>query len=1050
MTAIDSNKSSRFGDWLESERGARIIYFAIIPVLVILALFMPPISLVQRISGLGTTRITEAGGAVTDPDGSQVIFAPGSASRPFKAALSSVPRISFLEGSAGSDLKAAAAAIPANLMAKSPLYQLKLSGESPSQSTWVMPIPNDSEPYETLDLYTWDQPSQSWQWLPHKIIREDDQVESRMNAVPLSAMIVQTNSEPAVISADVAQASSLPNEAMGALAQVHPTGLQLGEGGSLTGALDATFDQLGGSYAVVPVIRNYEGPIVRSDLLANMLVDSNQRQAHIESIVNTVVGNSYQGVDVDYRGLDKNLRGEFNQFVKDLAEQLHAQGRKLGVRVEPPTQVSEDSWDTGPYDWQALGMIADTLKVPAPVDPQAYATGGQFDALLQYAVGQVNRYKLEVLLNGQSVEKAGSYLLPKTYADALQPLLGRVESDATVVEPGQPINLALVSSKPNSGLVYDPNIGTYVYRYQDDQGNARTVWLENAASLAHKLDLLKQYNLQGFTLENMPADGLDTDLWSLMRGYQQGSIQPIESNLAVEWTLKGANGEKISEVRPLTDPNLVVQAPQQAGEFQVEAAIVDRGQVLQTAVGTPIAVATYTPTPTPTPEFTPTPEATPTPVTAELTVTSATLNARSGPGTSYGRVGQLSRGETYTITGRTEAGDWWQVSYNGKPAWVSGDLVDVSGPAESVAMVEVAPPPTAAPQAAAARAASSSPARATTGGTAFGYGMQIPNWDVAGLAAKVRGAGFNWVKFQTPWKDIEGTAGALDWGGLDGTVDTANGAGLKVLLSVPKAPAWARPGNTDLSVEGPPADPATYARFLGQLAGRYCGRVHAIEVWNEQNLWYEWGHQALSAADYVRLLGAAYQAIKAACPQTVVVSGALTPTGAPPPDAVDDMTYLEQMYQAGLKNVSDAIGAHPSGFNVAPDVGGGQAACDYIRSQGSLFVGPCNSPHHSWSFRATMEGYRNIMVKYGDGNKKIWPTEFGWAAGWLGKPGYEYANDNTLEEEASYTVRAYQMMKGWGWVGPAFLWNLGYTDADGGQWNINGRPAYAALQAMPK
>jgi uncharacterized protein YraI len=1051
MTAIDSSKSSRLGYWLESKRGAGIVYFAIIPVLVVLALLLPPISIVQRISGLGSTRITEAGGVVSDPDGSQVIITPGAASRPFRATLSSVPRITFLEGSAGGDLKEAAAAIPTRLMAKSPFYQLKVSGEVPSQSTWVMPIPNDSEPYETLDLYTWDAPTQSWQWLPHRVIPEDDQVESRLNAVPLSAMIVQTNPEPSLISADAAEAKALPAEALGALAQIHPTGLQLGDGGSLSGALDATFDQLGGSYAVMPVIRNYDGPIVRSDLLANMLIDSEQRQTHVEAIVNTVVGNSYQGVDIDYRGLDKNLRGEFNQFIKDLAEQLHAQGKTLGVRVEAPSQVSEDTWDTGPYDWQALGLIADSIKIPAPVDPQAYSTDGQFDALLKYAVGQVNRYKLQILLSGQSVERAGSYLLPKTYSDALQPLLGRVESDVTVVEPGKPINLALVSSRPNSGLVYDPNIGTYVYRYQDDQGNARTVWLENAASLAHKLEILKQYNAQGFTLERLPADGLDTDLWSLMRDYQQGSIKPIESNLAVEWTLTGPDGQKISQVRPLTEPNLVVQAPQGAGELQVQAAIVDRGQVLQTTAGTPIAIATYTPTPTPTPELTPTPEATPTPVTAELAVTSPTLNVRSGPGTAYPRVGQIRRGETYTIVGRTEAGDWWQVTYDGKPGWVSSDLVTVNGPVDSVAMVEVAAAPTAAPQAAtSAKAASSSPARSSGASSGFGYGLQTPNWDVASLSAKVRGAGFNWVKFQTPWKDLEGSAGSIDWGGLDGTVNTANAAGLKVLLSVPKAPAWARPGNTDMNVEGPPADPATYANFVGQLAGRYCGKVHAIEVWNEQNLWYEWGNQALSAADYVRLLSAAYNAIKSACPQTTVVSGALTPTGAPPPAAVDDMTYLEQMYQAGLKNVSDAIGAHPSGFNVSPDVGGGQAACDFIRSQGSQFVGPCNSPHHSWSFRATMEGYRNIMAKYGDGGKKIWPTEFGWASGWLGKPGYEYANDNTPDEQAQYTVRAYQMMKNWGWVGPAFLWNLGYTDADGGQWNIDGRSTYAALQAMPK
>jgi uncharacterized protein YraI len=1049
MTAIGSTKSSRLGSWLESRSGARIVYFAIIPVLVLLALLLPPISIVERISGLGATRITEAGGVVTDPDGSQVIFVPGSVSRPFRATMSAVPRISFLEGSAGSDLKAAAAGIPARLMAKSPFYQLKVSGELPSQSTWVMPIPNDSEPYETLDLYTWDAPSQSWQWLPHKIIREDDQIESRMNAVPLSAMIVQTNLEPAVISADAAMASALPSEALGALAQVHPTGLQLGEGGSLTGALDVTFDQLGGSYAVIPVIRNYEGPIVRSDLLANMLVDSEQRQAHIDAIVNTVVGSSYQGVDIDYRGLDKNLRGEFNQFVEDLAKELHAQGKQLGVRVEAPSQVSEDTWDTGPYDWQALGLIADALKIPAPVDPQAYAVGGQFDALIQYAVGQVDRYKLGMLLNGQSVEKAGSYLLPKTYADALQPLLGRVQSDLTVVEPGKPINLALVSSRPNSGLVYDPNIGAYVYRYQDDQGNARTVWLENAASLAHKLDILKGYNVQGFTLETLPADGLDADLWPLMRGYQQGTIQPIQSNLAVEWTLKGPNGQKISQVRPLTDPNLVLQAPQEAGEFQVEAAIVDRGQVLQTTAGTPIAVATYTPTPTPTPEFTPTPEATPTPVTAELSVNSATLNVRSGPGTAYPRVGQLRRGETYTIVGRTEAGDWWQLTYDGKSAWVSGELVTVSGPTESVAMVEVEPPPAAAPQAAPAKAASSgSPSYPRAPGS-FGYGVQAQVYggaDLGYVANATRNMGFNWVKFQVPWKDFEGSKGSRDFGGLDSIVNTLNGSGLNVLMSVVKAPNWSRPGNTDLSVEGPPANPQDYADFVGALAGHFKGRVKAIEVWNEQNLWYEWGHEPLDPGRYMELLCRAYGTIKGADPSMSVIAGALTPTGVNDGStAIDDVAYLQRMYATGrMQRCSDGVGAHPSGYNNPPDAKFGY----------SNPAEPSFKNHPSFFFRDTMERYRSVMVANGDSGKRVWPTEFGWASTSSPVAGYEYARDITPEEQAQFLVQAYQMAKNWGWVGPMFLWNLNFGITNPGTelaaFGIAGRPAEGALASMPK
>jgi len=98
-------------------------------------------------------------------------------------------------------------------------------------------------------------------------------------------------------------------------------------------------------------------------------------------------------------------------------------------------------------------------------------------------------------------------------------------------------------------------------------------------------------------------------------------------------------------------------------------------------------------------------------------------------------------------------------------------------------------------------------------------------------------------------------------------------------------------------------------------------------------------------------------------------------------------------------------------------------------------------------------------VKYGDANKRIWPTEFGWASSPTPVVNYEYAADNTLEEQAQWTVRAYQMMKAWGWVGPAFLWNLNFKvvapGSEQAQWGIvdeawNPLPVYQALAAMPK
>jgi hypothetical protein len=308
-------------------------------------------------------------------------------------------------------------------------------------------------------------------------------------------------------------------------------------------------------------------------------------------------------------------------------------------------------------------------------------------------------------------------------------------------------------------------------------------------------------------------------------------------------------------------------------------------------------------------------------------------------------------------------------------------------------------------------------ARASAG---FGYGVQahMLGGDVQRSVDMTKGMGFNWVKQQVEWSHFEGSKGARDFGGLDPIVNAANGAGVKVLFSVVKAPDWARPGETDRSVAGPPGNPQDFADFLGAMAAHYRGRVHAYEVWNEQNLHYEWGNEPLSAARYVGLL------------------------------------YLRQMYAAGLRGCSDAVGVHPSGYNNPATVGPGWTTA----------AEPGFKGHRSFYFRGTMEAYRSVMRAYGDAAKKLWVTEFGWATvenlGAGPAPGYEYAANNTEGEQAQYLVDAFNLARSWGWVGPMFVWNLNFAPVAGpgnekaafglvrGDWSP--RPAYEALRNMGK
>lgn len=342
------------------------------------------------------------------------------------------------------------------------------------------------------------------------------------------------------------------------------------------------------------------------------------------------------------------------------------------------------------------------------------------------------------------------------------------------------------------------------------------------------------------------------------------------------------------------------------------------------------------------------------------------------------------------------------------------------------------------------------------GGAGFGYGVQVHGLGGDGprMVELTRGMGFNWVKQQVEWHAYEGSKGQYDFGGLEPLVNAANANGVNVLFSVVKAPHWARPGHTDFSVEGPPANPQDFADFLGALAAHFRGRVRAYEVWNEQNLHYEWGNEPLSAARYVQLLAASYRSIKAADPGALVISGAPTPTGVNDGSrAVDDVVYLSQMYANGLRGVSDGIGAHPSGYNNPATV----------RAPWSDPAEPQFKGHRSFYFRSTMEAYRSVMTRYGDGGKRIWVTEFGWAASEnVGgpAPGYEYAAQNSEGEQARYLVDAFNLARSWGWVGPMFVWNLNFAPVAGGhdekaafgllRTDWSERPAYAALRDMPK
>jgi uncharacterized protein YraI len=75
-------------------------------------------------------------------------------------------------------------------------------------------------------------------------------------------------------------------------------------------------------------------------------------------------------------------------------------------------------------------------------------------------------------------------------------------------------------------------------------------------------------------------------------------------------------------------------------------------------------------------------------------VTTALLNLRAGPGTSFATIGAVVEGDALPILGQVSAGEgetqWWQVKTAAGPAWLYGAYVRAAGPLDGVPFVEAA------------------------------------------------------------------------------------------------------------------------------------------------------------------------------------------------------------------------------------------------------------------------------------------------------------------------------------------------------------------------
>jgi len=266
-----------------------------------------------------------------------------------------------------------------------------------------------------------------------------------------------------------------------------PQAYSLDSSGLLTGTIDPVVYNFTQQHNIklMPLVTNKSF----SKSTGNAILDDQSKQAlAISALVNEAQKQHYWGWQVDFEGMDATYRDKFSVFIARMNAEFKTRGLVLSVAViaqvsANPQDYPKDLWNRviGVYDYAELALNTDFISVMSYDDPES--------------TGPVSPYPWLVRVIDFSLKS-----IPANKLSLGVPLYYWQWNDTKgkLVDIGGQVGLAKTLKKRKVTHGYSKENQTAFIKFTIKK-NKYSLWYEDEKSIAKKMELIKQYQLLGFS-----------------------------------------------------------------------------------------------------------------------------------------------------------------------------------------------------------------------------------------------------------------------------------------------------------------------------------------------------------------------------------------------------------------------------------------------------------------------------------------------------------------------------------------------------------------------